>query len=49
MRIEDLFEEDTVECENVWILSLLYLILFNNGLKSEPRINVYINGDKVGE
>ena len=48
--IEELLgEESTPICDNFWILSILLLILFNNDKKAETIVNVYINGDKVGE
>ena len=50
MNIEDLFEEETVSCDNLWILSLVLLILFNGDFnKKEPRIAIYINEGKEGE
>lgn len=49
MKIEDLFEENT-SCDDIWLLSLILLALFNlNDNKADTIVNVYINGDKVGE
>jgi len=49
MKLEDLFEDNT-SCDNIWILSLILLALFNpSDKKADTIINVYINGDKVGE
>ncbi len=48
MKIEDLFE-DNISCDDIWIISLILLALFNNDKKADTIINVYINGDKVGE
>lgn len=48
MKIEDLFEDNT-SCDDIWIISLILLALFNNDKKADTIINVYINGDKVGE
>jgi len=48
--IEELFnEESTPVCDNFWILSIILLALFNTEKKAETVVNVYINGDKVGE
>lgn len=47
--IEDLFEEKTSICDDVWLLSLILLMFSNNDTKSKTIINIYINGDKVGE
>lgn len=48
MTIEDLLKDDA-SCDDVWLLSLLVLILLDNFKKPEPTIAVYINGDKVGD
>jgi len=53
MKLEDidkLFEEDkTTECDNIWFLAIILLVLFNDNKKTETIVNIYINGDKVGE
>lgn len=50
MNIEDLFEEENTSCDNIWILSLILLILFNGNFnRKEPRISIYINEGKEGE
>lgn len=49
MKLEDLFDDNTY-CDDIWILSLILLALFNtNDRKTDTIINVYINGEKVGE
>lgn len=49
-EIDDLLEDtqDTI-FDDFWILSILILSLFNNDKKADNVINIYINGDKVGE
>lgn len=48
--IEELFKEESAPlCDSFWVLSMLLLVLFNIDKKAETIVNVYINGDKVGE
>lgn len=47
--IEDLFEEKISICDDFWLLSLILLMFLNYDDKSKTVINIYINGDKVGE
>lgn len=48
MTIEELFEDDTISyCDSVWVLSLILLLMYDK--KSDTIINIYFNGDKVGE
>lgn len=48
MTIEELFDDETIPyCDSVWVLSLLLILM--NDKKSDTIINIYINGDKVGE
>lgn len=48
--IEELLkEESTPVCDSFWLLSILLLALFNSDKKADTIVNVYINGDKVGE
>lgn len=48
--IENLFKEESApECDGFWILAILSLALLNNDKKADTIVNVYINGDKVGE
>lgn len=49
MKVDELFEDEYISCDNVWILSLILLLMNDTFKKSEPKITVYINGDKVGE
>ena len=47
MKLEDLFDESE-SCDNIWILSLIILLLFNVDRKTDTIINIYINEEKVG-
>ncbi len=48
--IEELLGEESAPiCDNFWILSIILLALFNSEKKAETIVNVYINGEKVGE